>query len=536
MFLLHFEYTFGQIIYVDLSPDIVLHNTSYDSLDIDNDGIYDIKFTQEDSIASQNANGVGITLMHYNIEFLGLAPSYDPSHFYTYKLDSNIFVDVDASNQLWVTKFGPSDVVRIMQMYFYNVPYHLGEWVNNVVDGYLGFRIKSNNLWHYGWIRMDVDADAFELKIKDYAYNLIAKQGIYTGQERKYSHKNIEVSHRPNFCGNKIFYERVGIPNLQYDKICRINAIGVLDSIGFVHAADTPNFTDTDTMTIYERKQYCVIPVTSDNIEGKSDTIASMFASLDTNASGDFILKWTPYKNYDFGYYRIVKVDTTYGSLTVLDTVSKYLDTYTIPNQYIDLHNNAFTITVEPDSYITNYSCVLIYATVANFNLNRQVTPKAEFTYNKIYEYNGVKTYKFWDKSFANVSRVHWDFGDGDTSNLQSPEHTFAQGIYTVSLTVYNCYGSDSVIKQDIVNAIGNMYSNNNPLRIYPNPSNGNIKVESNIIIKHINIYSIEGKLIQSFEKVNNKELALDISGLNKGFYLIEIVGNERNWTKIIIN
>jgi PKD repeat protein len=36
----------------------------------------------------------------------------------------------------------------------------------------------------------------------------------------------------------------------------------------------------------------------------------------------------------------------------------------------------------------------------------------------------------------------HWDFGDGDTSNLQNPEHTYLQqGIYEVCLTVWDtCY------------------------------------------------------------------------------------------------
>ncbi len=526
---------FGQIKYVDLSPDRLLNYTAYDSLDFDNDGVFDMKFTQEDSIPSQNANGVGITLMHSDIEFLGLAPSYDPSHFYTYKLDSNIFVDDDAANQLWVTKLGPSDVVRIMQMYFYNVPYHLGEWVNNVVDGFLGYRIKINNQWHYGWLRMDVDADAHHLKIKDYAYNRIELQGIYTGQKEQYSHKNIEVSHGLYYCGNRIFYERTNIPNLQYDKICRISSFGTLDSIGFVAANDLPNHIDTDTMTIYERKEYCVIPVTLDNIEGKSDTIASMFASLDTNTNGDIVLNWTSYKNYDFTSYNIIKIDTIYGIMTVIDSVSKYTNSYTIPSQYVNSSNNTFSISVKPDIYNVNYN-IIIYSTIANFNLNRQVKPKAEFTYSQTNNNNGIKTYKFWNKSFAMIKHCYWDFGDGDTSSLQSPEHTFNYGTYTVSLTVSNCYGSDIMVKQDVINAIGNTPINNNSLIIYPNPSSGNIRIESNNIITQINIYSIEGKLMHRFDRVKSKTLSIDISDLNKGLYLIEVVDNKRNWTKITVN
>ena len=530
------KHIFAQIRYNDLSPDRLLNYTAYDSLDFNNDGIIDMKFTQEDSIASQDANGVGITLMHTDIEFIGLAPSYDPSHYYTYKLDSNVFVDDNAVNQLWVTKLGPNDAVRIMQMYFYNVPYHLGEWTNGVVDGFLGFRIKSNSLWHYGWIRMDVDIDAHQLTIKDFAYNLIAKQGIYTGQKEKFSHKNIEVSHGLYFCGNRIFYQRTNIPYLQYDKICRINSIGTLDSIGYVDVGDLPGFTDTDTMTIYEQKEYCVIPVTSDHIEGKSDTIASMFASLDTNSNGDIILNWTPYKNYDFPYYQITKVDTNFGTIILFDTVSNHTLSYTIPSQHINPDNNMFSICIEPDIYNTSTSFAVIFATMANHNLNLQVNPKADFTYYRTYNYNGVLTYHFWDKSFANINRYHWDFGDGDTSNLQSPEHTYNPGTYTVSLTVSNCYGSDIMVKQDVINTIGNTPFNNNSLIIYPNPSSGNIKIESNSNITQINIYSIEGKLMQRFDRVNSKTPSIDISDLNKGLYLIEVLDRNRNWTKIIID
>jgi PKD repeat protein len=39
-----------------------------------------------------------------------------------------------------------------------------------------------------------------------------------------------------------------------------------------------------------------------------------------------------------------------------------------------------------------------------------------------------------------------WNFGDGQTSQLQSPDHLYTKpGVYTVTLTVVNAYGSDKV-------------------------------------------------------------------------------------------
>ena len=55
--------------------------------------------------------------------------------------------------------------------------------------------------------------------------------------------------------------------------------------------------------------------------------------------------------------------------------------------------------------------------------------------------------------SFTNLSSGEftsslWDFGDGNTSNLTNPTHTYTEeGSYTVSLTVSGELGDDSMIK-----------------------------------------------------------------------------------------
>lgn len=45
-----------------------------------------------------------------------------------------------------------------------------------------------------------------------------------------------------------------------------------------------------------------------------------------------------------------------------------------------------------------------------------------------------------------------WDFGDGGTSTLQDPVHTYTtSGIYTVTLQATNAFGTDTVVKSDLV-------------------------------------------------------------------------------------
>jgi PKD repeat protein len=54
----------------------------------------------------------------------------------------------------------------------------------------------------------------------------------------------------------------------------------------------------------------------------------------------------------------------------------------------------------------------------------------------------------FTDLSTGAPTAWSWDFGDGATSNVQDPVHTYAAGHYTITLTATNDGGSDDVRHQ----------------------------------------------------------------------------------------
>jgi len=61
---------------------------------------------------------------------------------------------------------------------------------------------------------------------------------------------------------------------------------------------------------------------------------------------------------------------------------------------------------------------------------------------------------RFTDTSSGNPTSWLWDFGDGSKSNLQNPAHTYTSaGTYTVSLTVNNSNGSDSMTRAGYISA-----------------------------------------------------------------------------------
>ena len=73
---------------------------------------------------------------------------------------------------------------------------------------------------------------------------------------------------------------------------------------------------------------------------------------------------------------------------------------------------------------------------------------------------------QFYNRSINNPVSWLWNFGDGNTSESQNPSHIYTiAGIYTVSLTVTNSYGSDTesktgyiMVTDPITDYDGNIY------------------------------------------------------------------------------
>ncbi len=77
--------------------------------------------------------------------------------------------------------------------------------------------------------------------------------------------------------------------------------------------------------------------------------------------------------------------------------------------------------------------------------------PAPYFSANKVYTCDGLIS--FDDNSLNNPQTWAWDFGDGNTSNEQNPDHEYTvSGVYTVSLEVGNSFGTQELVKTDYIN------------------------------------------------------------------------------------
>lgn len=79
------------------------------------------------------------------------------------------------------------------------------------------------------------------------------------------------------------------------------------------------------------------------------------------------------------------------------------------------------------------------------------IAPVAAFIANKIKITEG-ESISFTDQSTNTPTSWSWNFGDGNTSTLHNPTHTYStEGIYTVTLTANNSLGSDAETKVDYI-------------------------------------------------------------------------------------
>ncbi len=87
----------------------------------------------------------------------------------------------------------------------------------------------------------------------------------------------------------------------------------------------------------------------------------------------------------------------------------------------------------------------------------RTPVPTANFTANRT---EGVAPFAvaFTDLSTGYPQQWTWNFGDGGISGTQNPVHTYnSAGIFTVTLTVENSAGTDSLVRRDYINVTSSL-------------------------------------------------------------------------------
>lgn len=163
-------------------------------------------------------------------------------------------------------------------------------------------------------------------------------------------------------------------------------------------------------------------------------------------------------------------------------------------------------------------------------NVNVHPLPSADFSHT-----SSDPSFSFSDQS-TDAQTWHWDFGDGDTSTLQDPQHTYtANGNYTVTLIVWNGPCSDTITKEIAVTGVGIYEPAGVIIGAYPNPTSGRVWVVSDT--------PANGKLFVTNDLgqavidpvLFEQSTELDLSGLAPGVYFVELRGGQGNWRTAVV-
>jgi hypothetical protein len=154
------------------------------------------------------------------------------------------------------------------------------------------------------------------------------------------------------------------------------------------------------------------------------------------------------------------------------------------------------------------------------------------------------------------ISSYLWDFGDGTTSTLASPSHYYPiDSLYNVCMYVVSTSGTTCSYCHVIgIDTSGNVVRDNgfflnvnstgisdelseNNVRLFPNPTTGQIKIEMTKEIQHaeLSIYNITGQLVFKNIINNVNPVSVDLSGQEAGMYYLEIINENKAYRKKLI-
>ncbi|HOY31232.1 MAG TPA: M14 family zinc carboxypeptidase [Bacteroidales bacterium] len=199
-------------------------------------------------------------------------------------------------------------------------------------------------------------------------------------------------------------------------------------------------------------------------------------------------------------------------------------------NYHKYMNSGTYSITFSAPGYtsktINNVVLVNGSATWVNVALAPAAAPDAQFT-GTITD-NCTGTVQFTNTSTAASSFV-WFFGDGATSTLANPTHTYtANGTYTVKLRAINCKGQDSLVRTAYIvismapvptatgasqcgpGSLELTASGSGTINWYDAPSGGNLLYSGNIfttpVITNTTTYYVSNTVTMPFEYVGKTD------------------------------
>lgn len=202
---------------------------------------------------------------------------------------------------------------------------------------------------------------------------------------------------------------------------------------------------------------------------------------------------------------------------------------YTLPN-YMTITSSSYSPHFS-DVYYFFYNIEVRDPLCTSVTDSVQIFPvTSNFTFT-----SGNFTVNFTDASTGATSWL-WHFGDGDSSMVQNPTHTYTtNGTYTVTLTINgSCVYSQTVTIRDI--HVHQTTGDLPTLQLLPNPAKEQTTLVLNRAVDEdlmIHVHDVTGRYLFDRRLIQGEtRLDLPVSTLPAGVYLVSIQGKSFHQTK----
>lgn len=132
-----------------------------------------------------------------------------------------------------------------------------------------------------------------------------------------------------------------------------------------------------------------------------------------------------------------------------------------------------------------------------------------------------------------------WDFGDGNTSTIENPTHTYAaNGTYTVCLAIVDSCGTNVTCNDIVVNTIGlNENSLVDQLEIYPIPASGSMTIANLTSGEEVKIELLNnlGQVVRVIQSEGLETVEFDVTSIVDGYYHLRVSNANLAGTRAVL-
>lgn len=193
-------------------------------------------------------------------------------------------------------------------------------------------------------------------------------------------------------------------------------------------------------------------------------------------------------------------------------------------NYFKFINQGTYQITFSAPGYqsktVNNVSVANYAATILNVQLTPNTAPDAQFAYAI-----NNHTVNFTNNS-TNATSYLWKFGDGATSTLANPSHTYASlGNQVVTLLAYKQNCTDSIVSSLLLTSVNESDAQFLSQFTIPNPIKDQLIIRVNNSLQNpilIKLVSIDGSIVYD-GKLSDQSFSYDMSKLSGGIYLLKL-------------